>query len=1031
MENLHTPVRGMKAACRLMLGLLMGLLGTGVAMAQQGTVSGTVVAAQGGLPLPGVTVQVLGTSTGTTTDNAGDFEIAAAPGNTLVLSYLGYLSKKVKVTTAPHVTIQLAEDVKTLNSVVVVGYGTQKKVNLTGAISTLDMSTKENEPLTNATNALHGMPGVFANLANSQPGVDRSTIRIRGMGTLNNNDPLVLVDGVEYDMDELNPNDIATITVLKDASASIYGSRAANGVILVTTKQGQGKSKVNYSYYYGTQKPTFLPDAIWDPIAYLNLMNQAAANEGKAPYFTQADIDEYKAGMKTDPLIYPANNWFKIALKDGMIQKHDLSFSGSTDKYQYRLSLGYLNRDGIIFGPGNNEKKYSLGLNSSLQVSKRLRVGLTLDGYYRYYTEPSYTTADFWQYLMRALPIENDTLADGNYGYPYLRVPGRNNWEHPRMIAYEGTYNKYVQRFVASVFASYELPWNIHYNIKFGVDKYDGELKTFVPQMVKEQAKTGTMYNWNSPTTAPRAANTDYNNLNIHFYNTLDWSHTFNQAHHLSIMGGASYDSYASSTFMAEITGYLDATLTAIDAGTIFEAMSGNDTHDKLQSYFGRANYDYKGKYLLEGILRYDGSARFAPGHRWGAYPGLSAGWRIDKESFFHHGNGITLLKLRASYGRLGNQSVPYFSYLNSIQLGQDYSFGGPSGALSSGAANLAYSDASITWEMTTDYDLGVDLDLFNNKVSVTADVYRKRTTGILHQVNLPAQVGNLDGPQENVGSMNNDGLELTAQYRGNIGAFDYNVYGNVSYNKNLVTNLKGQTIYNYATNLSTITKKGLPLDAMYLYQAIGIFQSDDEVAKSPFQSADTKAGWIKYKDVNGDGKIDGDDRVPMKESSAIPKYTYGFGLNLSYKGIALDAFFQGVSGIKEMPGGNYGYPLNNGAGATWEWVNDSWTPDRPNAKLPAIIEANYGSKENYLPSTFWLKNGSYLRLKSIQLSYALPEQWLSRVKISKLSVFINAENWITFTKYREFDPETTVNVSSLYHYPMLKTLSGGINVTF
>jgi TonB-dependent starch-binding outer membrane protein SusC len=1009
---------------------LIILICTHFSLHAQQTVRGKVVSAKDETPLAGVTVQVKGTNNGTATNATGDFVLNnVSPKSQLEVSFVGFSNKTVPVTKG-NLLIKLEENVEELNDVVVVGYGTQKKVNLTGAISTVDMTEKEGQPITNVSNALHGVPGLYVNLSQSQPGVDRANILVRGMGTLNNNDPLVLVDGVEYSMDELNPNDIASITVLKDASAAIYGSRAANGVLLVTTKKGRGRSSVNYSYYNGIQKATYLPDAIWDPIAYMNLMNQAAANEGKKPYFDSADVEEYKAGMKTDPLIYPANNWFDIALKNGTIEKHDLSFSGSSDKYNYRLSLGYLNRNGIVFGPGNKENKYSIGLNTSFHVSKKLEVGFTLDGYYRYYTEPSYSMSSFWNYLMRALPVENDTLADGNYGYTWLRVPGRNNWEQPRMIAYEGYSRKYVQRFISSVFANYKLPWDINYQVKFGIDKYDGYLKEFIPQMVKEQAKTGIMYNWNSPTTAPRASNSDYNNLNIHFYNTLDWHHQFASAHNLSVMIGSSYDNYDTRSFMAEMTGYLDASLDALNAGTIFNGISGNETRDALESYFGRVNYDYKGKYLLEGIFRYDGSARFGSGNRWGSFPGLSAGWRIDKEPFFKS-NFFNLLKLRASYGKLGNQAVPLYSYQSVITLGHDYSFGGPNGVLASGAAQTAYAEPNISWETTTDYDLGLDVNFLNNKISLTADIYRKHTTGILRPINLPAQVGNLTGPQENVGTVNNDGVELVAQYHDNIGDFTYNVYGNVAYNKNKVVDLKGQILYNYQTNLSTITKEGLPIDAFYLYQAIGIFQSDDDVSKSPYQSPDTKAGWIKYKDVNGDDKIDGNDRVPMDISSAFPKYTYGFGLRLGYKGISLDAFFQGVAGIKIFPTANYAFPLNNGAGATWEWVTDSWTPDRPNAKLPAIVESSYGSKENYLPSTFWLKDGDYLRLKNIQLSYALPEEWLSKMKINRLSVFVNAENWLTFAKYKEFDPETTVNVSSLYHYPMLKTFSGGLNITF
>lgn len=992
--------------------------------AQELTINGRVTA-RDGTPLIGVNVQLSGTSKGAATGPDGTFKLTAPPGGTLKFSFIGYLPKEVKVNNGNPLEIQLDEDVQRLNDVVVVGYGTQKKVNLTGAVATLNMREKDGQPITNASNALHGVPGLFVNQSNSQPGVDRSTIRIRGVGTLNNNDPLVLVDGIEYSMDELNPNDIENISVLKDASAAIYGSRGANGVVLVTTKKGRGASKVNYSYYYGIQQSTFLPDIIDDPIAYMKLKNQAVLNGGKQQVeYSDADIAEYEAGMKTDPFTYPANNWFDIALGNGIIQKHDLAVSGGTDKYQYRLSVGYLDRTGIMFGPGNHENKYSLGLNVSMNVNKRLKVGVTLDGYYRDYTVPYYD--DFWNYLMRALPILTDTLKDGRYGNSWLRTLGRNNWENPRMLAFGGNNKKTVQRFLSTLFAEYKLPFDITYNIKFGVDKYDGLLKNFTPQMRTYNPKTGDAINWNSPSTAPRASRTDWSDLNIHFYNTLDWQHQFAGKHNVSVMAGASYDNFARGTFAAEVTGYLDATLEALNAGTIRQSISGNDTRDVLESYFGRVNYDYDGKYLLEATLRYDGSSRFAPGRRWGFFPAASAGWRIDKERFFSS-NFIDLLKLRASIGQLGNQAVPLYSYERAVSLGQDYSF---SGVLASGGAVTADVDPNITWETTTTYNLGLDLNLWKNRIGVTVDVYKRRTTDILREVPLPSQVGDLSGPQMNIGTIDNAGIELTLQYRNNIGAFDYGVSGNVAYNKNKVVDLGGQILYKDGTNLPTITKGSLQMNSFYVLQAEGIFQSDDEVKNSAFQSTATRAGFIKYKDVNKDGIINGDDRVVVDASSILPKYTYGFNINLGYKGIALLANFQGVGDIKVYPTANLAFPFNNGANATWEWTRDAWTPENRNARLPIVTEST-GSQDNFQPSTFWIKNGAYLRLKNIQLSYELPQHWLSAIKISRLSVFVNAENWITFTHYKDFDPETTLNVSSLYHYPMLKTLSGGLNVTF
>lgn len=321
-------------------------------------------------------------------------------------------------------------------------------------------------------------------------------------------------------------------------------------------------------------------------------------------------------------------------------------------------------------------------------------------------------------------------------------------------------------------------------------------------------------------------------------------------------------------------------------------------------------------------------------------------------------------------------------------------------------------------------------MNILKNRLSLSADVYKKRTTGILRTVNLPAQVGGLGGPQENIGTMDNTGYELTLSYRNNIGAFTYSVNGNVSYNKNRVVDIDGQILYNYNTNLSTITEAGQPINAYYLLDAVGIFQSNAEVTSSAFQSVNTKAGYIKYRDVNKDGIINGDDRVIVNTSTIIPKYTFGGGFNLGYKGIGLNVFLQGVTGVKLYPTANMAFPFNNGAGATWEWNTDSWTPAHTNARLPIVTEST-GNQDNFQPSTFWLRDGSYLRVKDIQLSYTLPARWLSKVKIDKFTVFLNAENWITFSKYKDFDPEAILNASTIYHYPMLKTFSGGLNVTF
>lgn len=998
-----------------------------------------VVTDENGEALIGVTVRAVNTTNGqeavTASDEEGRFTFPVLPEGgpyDFRFSYLGFGSKTlpdyhVEKGKTISLAVKLQEDISQLEEMVVVGYGRQKRINLTGSISTMDLATKEGQPLTNVSNALYGIPGLFVNLYNSKPGTDRATIRIRGVGTLNNNDPLVLVNGIEYSMDELNPDDIETVTVLKDASAAIYGSRAANGVILITTKSATGQSNVNYNFYAGIQQPTMLPDAIWDPIAYMELKNQAVLNSGKSqPEYDPADIEEYQNGMATDPYTYPGNDWFDIALENGFIQKHNLSFSGGAEKIRYRLALGYLDRNGIIIGPNNEEEKYSLGLNSSADISDRLTVGLTFDGYYRHYNQPGYSDGSFWGYLMRTLPIMPDVLESGEYGYPWIRTEGRNNWEHPRMIAEQGNYKKIVQRFLSTVYADYHLPFNLDYHIKFGLDKYDGFQERFVPQMYKIQNKTGERYNWNNPATAPRSYNWDDNDLNIHFYNTLSWQKEFASQHNVSAMLGYGYDKFHRKRFDAQVTGYLDGALPALDAGTERLSINGHTEEDVLMSYFGRLNYDFKDKYLLEATFRYDGSSRFASGRRWGFFPGVSAGWRMDLEPFFNS-NTVDLLKIRASAGQMGNQAVALYSYENSIALGQNYNFGGQ---LASGAASTSYTDPSITWETTTTYNGGVDLELLRNRLSFTADVYKRRTTDILRTVNLPAQVGNLSGPKRNVGTVDNTGYELSLSYQNTLQDFSYRVAGNFNYNKNRVVDLDGEILYGDGTNLATITQEGTIMNAYYILDAIGIFQTQEEVEAHADQGSNTRPGYIKYRDVNGDNLINGDDRIVINSSSIMPKYTYGFNISLGYKGFDLSADFQGIGGIKIYPTANIAFPFNNGANATWEWATDAWTPENQDARLPIVTEST-GKVGNFRDSDFWLRDGSYLRLKSIQLQYALPSGWLKNVRISRAGIFVNAQNILTFSKYKDFDPEAIVNAASLYHYPMLKTMNAGVNVTF
>lgn len=995
-----------------------------------GAISGRITEFETAQALPGASVSLGELHKGVISDSSGYYRLTNVPAGryTLEVSFIGYNTEKttVEIKAGEEVSYDIKlQGGNKLNEVIVVGYGTTKKETLTGAVSTLDMKSKENTPVTNASQALHGVSGLWVNQAGGKPGQDVATIRIRGVGTLNNNDPLILVDGIEYDLNEINPDFIESITVLKDASAAIYGSRAANGVVLVTTKTGKkGKAQVNYNFSYGLQKATYLPDVVWDPIQYMQMKDQALINEGKSPAavdYTPAQIEEYQAGMATDPITYPNINWFNRVMKTGTLQQHNLRFSGGSDKLVYNIGLGYMNQDGILIN-ANHANRYTLNVSLAADVSSKLHIGTDFIGNYRTYTEPAFGAPDATGYyftrLMRALPIFTAVLPDGRYGSSVFTTPGRNTVENPLMLLNEGSNFHAPQRILSKIYADYKLPFNLKYNMNLAVDKLDGYARSFIPYVVTYNPKTLAPNNYN---VNPAANNYDDNNLNVSLYHTLSWARQIAKKHHISAMAGMSYNSFVTRSFSAHAEGYFDNTLTALNAGALSQSVSGTSTKDRLLSYFGRVNYNYDEKYLLEGTFRYDGSSRFADGKRWGGFPSASAGWRIDKESFFSEVREIDLLKLRMSWGKLGNQAVPLYSYLNTVNLGSSYSF---NNVLAPGAAVNSYNDPGISWETTTAYNGGIDADLFNGKLGVSLDVYKKRTSGILRPVNIPQQVGGLAGPVENVGTVDNSGYELSLSHRNKFGDFNIEIAGSVNYNKNNVVDLRGQSII----SARRIVQAGSPIDSYYIYQAEGIYQTQDEIDHSAHISSAVKPGYIKYKDINGDGKIDGNDRIIT--GTSIPKYTYSFNFNAGYKGLTLTAFFQGVQGINLYPTANLASPFNNGAGVTKEWATGAWTPSHTDARLPILTTAT-GATENYQPSTFWLKDGSYLRLKDLQLKYDLPKKWVSKIRMSKISVFVNGQNLLTFSPYKDFDPEKNIEGDTLYEYPTLKTYSFGLNATF
>ena len=995
------------------------------AVKQAKKITGVVVDEQGE-SIIGANVVEKGTTNGIITDIDGYFALEVSTNATILISYIGYVDQEVLIRErTTDLRIVLAEDVQAIDEIVVVGYGTQKKVNLTGAISTMDARELENRPITQATQALQGVQGVYVNQAGGQPGGDGATIRIRGQGTLNNNNPLILVDGIEYELNAINPNDIENISVLKDAASSaIYGSRAANGVILVTTKKGKkGDFRVDYNNFFGVQQATYLPDFVYDPILFMEMRNQAQINEGKlVADYPQEVIDEYRAGMKTDPYTYPVNNWLDIMYNDAFMMEHNLRFSGGDEKYNYSLSVGYGSQDGVL--RGTDSEKYTIGLTTSTQMNSRLRVGLNVHGLYRIVNEPVAGVSNLVQMTYKAQAFHPTYLEDGRYADTFVRSPGHNIYRHPLALADEGENQQKRMRILTNLHAEYKLPFDILYNLNVGITKHDMITTRFAPDIYEYQVKTlapvRVVYDGvNTRHTRKK----DDNDMNKTLFNTLSWGNLFNDKHDVKLLLGYSYEDFFTSDFFGQREGYLGNELHELGAGSSNPTVGGTSQRNVLMSYFGRVNYNFNERYLLEANFRYDGSSRFAKGNRWGLFPSFSAGWRLSEEAFMKEVAWLDNLKIRASWGQLGNERIDMFRYVDLISLGQNYPF---NGTVTSGAAVTAYNDPNITWETTTMANVGFDATFLNGKTDFTFEYFNKRTSDILREVELPQQVGSLAGPIQNIGTVDNKGFEVGLKYRDKIQDFKYEVYGNLTYVKNEIVDLKGQTIIDGRH----ILKEGYPIDSYYMIRAIGIFQSQEEIDNSPFQTSATKPGYLKFEDVNGDGRITEDDRQIL--GGVIPEFTYSFGINLGYKGFDLTTFFQGVSNVYTYGDMIGATPLWFGCGLPEKWVTDAWTPERgTSATLPIITTYEGALNENYRVNDFWLRNASYLRLKNIQLTYTVPNHILRNTIFRNLKVFVNGQNLLTFSPMKEFDPEKDLKDGTFYQFPSVKTVTGGVNVTF
>lgn len=1001
------------------------------ALSAQVSVSGRITGAADGQPLIGATVAIEGTSGGAIADIEGQFRLTAPSSESvLVFSYTGMISKKEKIGSRSVIDVVLDENASLIDEVVVVGYGSQKRSNISGAVSTVTAAEIAELPVLRVEQALQGRTaGVQVTQNSGSPG-SPLTVRIRGTGTINNSDPLYIVDGVPVDgLDFLNPNDIETMNVLKDAaSAAIYGSRGANGVVLITTKGGKKNQdgKVAYDAYFGMQ-------SAWKKVNLLNareyaiLSNEAHIAAGQVPLPELANPEAL--GNGTD--------WLDAIFGNAPMSSHQLSFSGGSEKSTYTVSGNYFDQEGIVGGDKAGFRRYTARINGTNTVKKWLtigtNIGLTNLGR-RFLPENN----EFTTPLVRALnmdPVTPVRKDDGTYAYSRYSDTDITN----PVNAMEQTFDRWKSnRIVGAVFSELTLAPGLRFRSSYSVDATFATRDIFYPQFdlsndpVLSDAPAGEKNLINSVVKQHNSWRT------WQLENVLTWDHNFGENHHLTLTGGTT-----ALENRYEYSGGANTNLPSNDPDDAFisntidpiasQSAYGGADESSLLSVFGRANYEFNQKYLFSAALRADGSSRFGPNNRYGYFPSVSAGWIISEEAFWGS-KALEFLKIRASWGQNGNDRIGNYGFSTVVLSGQNYTFG-PGETITNGSVPLTVANPDLRWETITQTDIGFDATFFNGRLSWTSDFYLKNTSGMLYAAPIPLTVGAAP-PVRNIASVKNTGWETDVQYRNRSGAFKYSVGGNLSIVKNEVTGLGegGEPVFAgrvQSANASvTKTEVGQPIGAYFGYVTDGIFQTRQEVADHAFQSENTAPGDIRFKDLNGDGVVNTDDQDYI--GNPIPDFTYGFTADVEWKGFDLGIFLQGAQG-NDLYNATVRYDftyVNRPVSVLNRWTGPGTSNSEPRVNLS-------DPNQNARVSDRFVEDGSYLRLKNVQLGYSLPKNLLERIGFEKFRVYFSGQNMFTFTRYTGMDPEIGSYGGALEagidrgFYPQARVLLGGINVIF
>ncbi|RIH67118.1 SusC/RagA family TonB-linked outer membrane protein [Mariniphaga sediminis] len=1021
-ENVHYIIKGR----HIVLSARDNLWNTESLVYQQHTVSGKVTDS-GGSPLPGVTVVIKGTTHGTVTNADGEYSISNFPEDAvLVFSFVGMKTQEIPVAGKASINVVMAEETVGIKEVVAIGYGTMKKVNLTGSISSVSAGELEKNPVQNPLQALQGKtPGMQIVQNSGEPGNEGYQIRIRGLNSYgSSNNPLVIIDGVAGSLDLLNPIDIESVSVLKDASSSaIYGARAANGVILITTKSGEKEPmsltyRGNFAVHDAIMPFDFMK---FDTAAdFMEALNAAADNNEAVGYaaahrkYSQAEIDQYR----NNPGSNPNFDWLDYMMQSPLVMNHHLGASGGTEKARYNVSLGYYDQSGVLRGYDYNKytgkAKFDFKINKHIEVGTNVMFGSGL-------REGAYLDArDTWWCTLIQRPTYEPKLSDGRWTYSAFSQEYTN--KNPALsinreaAGYKDTHEYNV---ITSAYLRINFLKNFSWDIT-GAMNYDrAEVKAHqkvVPQYLYHSGEY--FYNW-AKFTEISLQDTWKKSVNNTVYSTLKYSILLNESHDINLIIGYNQENFKYEYLEGYRRGFSSGNLDALSAGETGEMVGTGDITDwALQSVFGRANYDYKGRYLFETSFRYDGSSRFHPDHRWGFFPSLSAGWRLSEEPFMDDISWVDNIKLRGSWGQLGNQDVGAYPYQATINIGNNYPF---SGEVSQGVYYNTFNNDKISWETTEINNIGVDLSIYRGLFSVSLDVYQKNTSGIIRNMQVPSALG-LSGPTINGGKMKNTGYELIVGHSKKLNEFNYQISATLSRFKNTLVDYGARHISGLY-----IYEEGLPYKSYYMHEFAGIFQDQEDIESSANHPYKVYPGAIKLKDQNDDGVINGDDRKVI--DGAYPKFDGGLNLAFQYKNFDFSAFIYGVYG-KKFYGSVLGvWPYYQFLRPVKAWEN-AWTPENHSNEMPLLtFDTPAAIRYN---SSFYLMNTSYLRLRNLQLGYNVPDVYVEKIGLKSLRLYFSGQNLFTLHNMKfGGDPEMTSNDAWNVSYPQVKVFSLGINVKF